>query len=196
VTGSSGPARDDLLEEAGPGAPAGTGPPGAAPDLAGLIRAAVRDELDTVLPHVLAALKRDRAFDDLSERLTQAERRLEARRERPLAVSVHRLLNRLRHLDFDQEIKASLEAGLVKILTDAGFEEMGQAGDPYDPDRHDALGGQVIHGAGTVTDVDATGLSSFGDVVVRAQVQVAPVTRVQPQAGAPTEQESATEPVQ
>jgi hypothetical protein len=157
--------------------------------LGGLVRAAVRDELDGILPHVVAAIKRDRAFDELSDRLSNAERLLAARRERPLAVAVHRLLNRLRHLDFDQAVKTSLADELVKILADAGFEETGRVGEDYDPSRHEALSGRATDGMATVTEVDARGLSSFGDVVVRAQVKVAPRTDTQPKGTAPAAEE-------
>jgi hypothetical protein len=158
----------------------GTGAAQEAPDLAGLVRSAVRDELDELLPHVLAAVKRDRAFDELSERLSKAERLLATRRERPLAVAVHRFLSRLRHLDFDQAVKDSLAGELVKILADAGFTETGQVGEDYDPDRHDALAGRAVDGKGTVSAVDASGLASFRDVVVRAQVHVTPPAGIPP----------------
>jgi hypothetical protein len=160
------------------------GEPEAKEDLPALIRAAVAQELEGILPYVLAAIKRDRAFDELSDRLSKAERRLEARRERPLAVAVHRLLNRMRHLDFDSGIKKSLETEFVRILTDAGFDETGQVGEKYDPSRHEALRGRAIDGKATVTEVDAPGLSSCGDVIVRAQVKVVPETTPRPQRAA------------
>jgi hypothetical protein len=164
----------------------------AGPDLAGLVRAAVHAELDQILPYVVDAIKKNNAFDEMKDRLGRAERVVAARRERPLAVAVHRLLIRLRHLDFDQAVKASLDTELVKILTEAGFEEIGRVGEDYDPARHDALGGRVIDGNGTVTEVDARGLGSFGDIVVRAQVQVAPHGNAAPAATAAAK--PATEP--
>jgi hypothetical protein len=142
--------------------------------LAQVIGDAVRAQLDEVLPHVVTAIRQNHAFDELNTRLSRAERRLETRRERPLVVALHGLLIRLRHLEFDPEIKDSLGAELVKILHNAGFDETGRTGEQFDPERHDALGGRTSHGKGTVTSVYATGLSSFGDVIVRAQVEVAP----------------------
>lgn len=189
-------ARDGAPEDDGPAAAGAVGTAAVAEGLAEVVCAAVRDELDGILPHVLAAIKRDRAFDELSSRLSRAERRLEARRERPLAVGVHRLLNRLRHLDFDPAVKDSLEAELVKLLDDAGFDEVGRVGEEYDPARHDALGGRVIDGKGSVTEIHARGLSSFGDVVVRAQVRVSPRADVQAEADEPRDRESATKPPQ
>jgi hypothetical protein len=155
--------------------------PASAPDpdpmvlqMAQVIGDSVRAQLDEVLPHVVTAIRQNHAFDELNTRLSRAERRLETRRERPLVVALHGLLIRLRHLEFDPEIKGSLDAELVKILQDAGFDEIGRTGEQFDLERHDALGGRTSRGKGTVTAVYATGLSSFGDVIVRAQVEVAP----------------------
>jgi hypothetical protein len=142
--------------------------------LAPLVRSAVRDEFDQVLPHLLAALKRDRAFDDMAKRLRDAEARLDARRERPIAVALLALLHRVRHLQLDPVIQDSLDSELVTILRAAGFEQIGVAGERFDPDRHDALEGRTAGGAGTVDTVFATGLISYGDVVARAQVRVVP----------------------
>lgn len=161
----------------GPSAPGGVTPSGGdAPgaELTALVRTAVRDEFDEIAPHVVAALNRNRAFDELSARLSQAERRLEGRRERPLVVAVHRLLNRLRHLDFDAQVKKALEADLVTILQDVGFDETGQVGDDYDPARHVALEGRAAEGRATIAEVLAPGLACLSDVIVRAQVRIVP----------------------
>jgi hypothetical protein len=178
--GTDGPGR-------GPGAgggaqdPAGTrtGPQSADPaELTRLIRAAVHDELNWLPDHVLNQVRRDRAFDALNDRLRSAERRLETRRERPLIVAVHRMLNRLRRLDFDQAVKDSLEAELVKILASAGMTETGQVGEEYDADRHEALEGTTADdGTATVAEVLAPGLGAFDEVVIRSLVRIAPADR-------------------
>lgn len=178
--GTDGPGR-------GPGAggdaqgPAGarTGPLSADPaELTRLIRAAVHDELNWLPDHVLDQVRRDRAFDALNDRLRRAERRLETRRERPLIVAVHRMLNRLRRLDFDQAVKDSLEAELVKILASAGMTETGQVGEEYDADRHEALEGTTADdGTATVAEVLAPGLGAFDEVVIRSLVRIAPADR-------------------
>ena len=159
--------------------PAGAGGPDTLPadpaELTRLIRAAVHDELNWLPDHVLDRVKRDQAFDALSDRLRRAERRLETRRERPLIVAVHRMLNRLRRLDFDQAVKDSLAAELVKILASAGMTETGQVGEKYDADRHEALEGTTADdGTATVAEVLAPGLSSLDEVVVRSLVRIAP----------------------
>jgi hypothetical protein len=141
------------------------------------IRAAVHAEFDDVLPHVVEALRRNNAFDEINERLRLAERRIEARQERPVIVGVHRMLDRIRHLDFDEAIKQALEDDIVRVLTDAGYEETGQAGEAYDPSRHDAIGGRAVDGMAMVTKVHTHGLVAFGDVVVRAKVEISPGTQ-------------------
>lgn len=140
--------------------------------LAGEVRQAMREELDQVLPHLLGALKRDRAFDALAARLQETERRLEAHRERPMAVAVHRVLCRLRRLALDGDARAALDAELVEVLTEAGFEEFGAVGEPFDPARHEALAGEVQDGRAVVVELYATGLGCFGQVVTAAQVRV------------------------
>lgn len=150
----------------GPGLPAGASE---------AIRAAVHAEFDEVLPHVVAALRRNNAFDEINDRLRAAERRIEARQERPVIIGVHRVLDRTRHLDFDQAIRQALEDDLTAILTQAGYEETGRVGEDYDPARHDAIDGRALDGKAVITKVYAHGLGSFGDVVIRAKVEISPV---------------------
>lgn len=199
-TASGGTAADETAADAGGPATAepgidgpGPGAGGGAQDSAGttpgplsadpaeltrLIRVAVHDELSWLPDHVLDQIRRDRAFDALNDRLRSAERRLETRRERPLIVAVHRMLNRLRRLDFDQAVKDSLEAELVKILASAGMTETGQVGEEYDADRHEALEGTTADdGTATVAEVLAPGLGAFDEVVIRSLVRIAPADR-------------------
>jgi len=188
----------------GPDSPSGRGPAGSSAEpavaiadlpvgVAEAVRTAVHAEFDQVLHYVVEALRRNNAFDELSDRLRTAERRLEARRERPLVVAVYRLLDHLRHFDFDQAIKAALEAEIVKMLNDAGFAETGQVGEAYDPVRHEGIDGRVVAGKAKVTKVDVHGLSSFGDVVFRAKVQVAPVSAAGPPAALADQRKSSRE---
>jgi molecular chaperone GrpE (heat shock protein) len=146
--------------------------PAATEQLAEDLRQAIRGELDEVVPHLVAALKRDRAFDALTERLAQAEQRLEARRERPMAVAVLRALHQLRHLDFEPTVKRTLDHELTTVLNAAGFQETGAAGEPFDPARHQPLSGASQGGDGVVAEVYASGLTCFDDVILRAQVRV------------------------
>jgi uncharacterized protein with beta-barrel porin domain len=148
-------------------------PPGVAEE----IRAAVYAEFTPVLDYVAEALARNKAFEEMSDRLRAAERRLEARRERPLVAAAHRLLDRLRHLEFDPVVKRELEADIVKMLRDAGFEETGQVGEAYDPVWHEAIEGRAVDSRARVSKVHTRGLKCLGDVVFRARVQILPEPR-------------------
>jgi len=163
--------------------PAGeTGPKAAAAlpaEVVAEIRAAVHAEFTPVLHYVADAVGRNSAFDELSDRLRAAERRLEARRERPLVGAVYHLLDRLRHLAFDPVVKRELEAEILRMLYDAGFEETGRVGEEYDPAMHEAIDGRAVAGRARVTEVYTRGLGCLGDVVFRAKVQVLPEPRPQ-----------------
>jgi molecular chaperone GrpE len=138
------------------------------------VRVAVHAEFDEVLHYVVEALRRNKAFEELNDRLRTAERRLDARRERPIVVAVYNVLDRLRHFDFNEAVKNALEADIVKLLNAAGFQETGQVGEEYDPARHEAIEGRGIDGRATVTQVHTRGLSTFGDIVFRARVEISP----------------------
>jgi hypothetical protein len=153
------------LSEAEPELPAGA---------TGAIRAAVHAEFDEVLPYLVEALRRNNAFDEISDRLRTAERRIESRQERPVIIGLHRVLDRIRHLDFDQAIKQALNEDIAQVLGAAGYQETGQVGEDYDPARHDAIDGRAADGKAVVTKVHSYGLISFSDVVVRAKVEISP----------------------
>jgi molecular chaperone GrpE (heat shock protein) len=154
---------EDLTRE--PGLPAAA---------ADAIRAAVHAEFDEVLPYVLEALRRNNAFDEINDRLRRAEGRIQARQERPVIIGVHRVLDRIRHLEFDLAVKQALADDIARVLTDAGYQETGQVGEDYDPIRHDAIDGRAVDGKAVVTMVHTHGLTSFGDVVARAKVEISP----------------------
>jgi molecular chaperone GrpE (heat shock protein) len=87
---------------------------------------------------------------------------------------MHLVLKRIRHFDFDQTIKQALADDVARVLTEAGYEETGRTGEDYDPARHDAIDGRAVDGKALVTKVHTHGLTSFGDVVVRAKVEISP----------------------
>jgi molecular chaperone GrpE (heat shock protein) len=138
------------------------------------IRAAVHAEFDAVLPYVVEALRQNNAFDEISDRLRTAEGRIRSRQERPVIIGLHGVLDRIRHLDFDQEVKQALDHDLMRVLGDAGFQETGEAGEGYDPARHHAIEGRAEGGQAVVTKVHSHGLASFGEVVVLAKVEISP----------------------
>ena len=143
-------------------------------DASEAIRAAVHAEFDEVLPYLVEALRRNNAFDEINDRLRKAEHRIESRQERPVLLGLHRVLDRLRHFDLDHGIKQALEEDLTRVLDEAGDQETGHVGEDYDPARHDAIDGRAVDGKASVTKVHSRGLISFGDVVVRAKVEIAP----------------------
>jgi molecular chaperone GrpE (heat shock protein) len=158
---------------------------GLAAGVAEAVRAAVRAEVEPILPYVVQALDRNSELGNLNDRLRTAERRIAARQERPLVAAVHGLLDRVRHFDFDPDIKSAIEADIVQMLNDAGYEETGRIGEAYDPARHQAIGGQAVDGAARVAEVHTCGLSCFGDVVFRAKVQLAADPAPRPWPGVP-----------
>ncbi len=144
----------------------------AAADLEVPLRRAIRDEFDEVVPHLVAALKRNEAFDELVTRLDKAEKRLAERERRPLVSGLVRLLHRIRRTEFDAQVKDSLVEELEALLGGAGYEEFGDVGEPFDAVRHEAIEGTVDGGRAVVREIYEQGLETLGEVVVRASVRV------------------------
>ncbi|MGV1049826.1 MAG: nucleotide exchange factor GrpE [Solirubrobacterales bacterium] len=155
-----------------PAAPAAA-PPGveAAPDQDPL-PAAVRHEFDQVLPHVVAALKRHDGVTELRRRLDEAEKRLADREQRPLVAGLRRVLAIVRRLDFDPAAKEAIASELERVLVGAGYQEFGEVGETFDPQRHEAVTGEASEGSAVVTELLEPGLETLGEVVARAKVGV------------------------
>jgi len=136
------------------------------------MRAAVREELDEVVPHLIAALKRNDGVADLVRRLDDAERRLAARDQRPIVSRLYRLVGLVRRLDLPDEVREMLLEELLDVLRGAGYSEFGAVGEPFDPVRHQALDADVIDGAAVVAGVYEPGLETLGEVVTPARVRV------------------------
>jgi hypothetical protein len=135
--------------------------------------AAIRHELDQVLPHLVAALKRQDAVAELRRRLDLAEKRLSEREGRPLIRGLRDTLGFVRGLDFDPEAKEAITTKLERVLVGAGYEEFGEPGEAFDPARHEALAGEAPAGSAVVAGLIEPGLETLGEVVVRAKVEVA-----------------------
>jgi hypothetical protein len=135
--------------------------------------AALRDDFAQVLPHLVAALKRDEAVGGLLTRLDVAERKLEARSVHPLVLGVVKLLHRVRQLQPQTGDLRSVETELLQILSAQGLEEFGRAGEAFDPLRHRPLVGVLDNGAGVVSELHSSGFEIAGQVVIRADVSVA-----------------------
>lgn len=136
------------------------------------MRAAVREELDEVVPHIVAALKRNDGVADLVRRLDDAERRLAARDQRPLIARLYRLVGLVRRLDLPDEVREMLLDELLDVLRGAGYSEFGAVGEPFDPVRHQALDAGALDGAAVVAGVYEPGLETLGEVVIPARVRV------------------------
>jgi molecular chaperone GrpE (heat shock protein) len=134
---------------------------------------AVRHEFDQVLPHIVAALKREDGVAELRRRLDLAEKRLADRGKRPLIRGLRQVLMLARTLDFETDPKEAITMELERVLIGAGYEEFGEAGEGFDPARHEALSGEAPTGAPIVTAVIEPGLETLGEVVVRAKIEVA-----------------------
>jgi hypothetical protein len=134
--------------------------------------AAVRHEFDQVLPHIVTALKRQDGVAELSRRLDVAEKQLAAREQRPLVASLKRVLTKVRGLDFEPDAKETITMELEQLLIGAGYVEFGEVGEPFDPERHEAIGGEAPEGSPVVVVLRDLGLETLGEIVVRARVEV------------------------
>lgn len=144
----------------------------AAPDRDSELSVALRHELDQVLPHVVTALKRHDGVAELRRRLDLAEKRLADRGQRPLVAGLRRVLAMVRRLDFDADAKEAISSELERVLVGAGYEEFGEAGESFDPLRHEAVDATAGEGTTVVLELLEPGLETLGEVVVRAKVEV------------------------
>lgn len=137
------------------------------------LAAAVRQEFDQVLPHVVTALKRHDGVAELRRRLDLAEKRLADREQRPLVAGLRRVLAITRRLDFDPDAKEAISSELERVLVGAGYEEFGEVGETFDPQRHEAVVGEAGEGSAVVSELFEPGLETLGEIVARAKVGVA-----------------------
>lgn len=133
---------------------------------------AVRQELDQVLPHVVTALKRHDGVEELRRRLDVAEKRLADREQRPLVNGLRRVLAMVRKLDFDPDARDAIASELERVLVGAGYQEFGEIGESFDPQRHEVIEGTAGEGTAVVVALLEPGLETLGEVVARAKVEV------------------------
>lgn len=145
-------------------------------ELTDIVRGAVRAELDQVLPHVVAALKRNEAVAALTQRLDRAEKQVAEQGQRPLIRGLHGMLGTVRRLDFDGRVKDAIVGELERLLVGAGYTEFGEVGEPYDPQRFDAIAGEASDGRAFVSEVFEPGLETLGMTLVKAKVRVTPTS--------------------
>jgi molecular chaperone GrpE (heat shock protein) len=114
-------------------------------------------------------------YRDTQVRMRTLETRLRTRQERPLITRIANLLSDIRRLQSAEDIKIHVEEALSDALVSAGYQEMGTAGDQFDPHWHEPVSGSVGK-AGIVTQVHRRGLACHGDVIIKAMVHVEPVS--------------------
>lgn len=143
-------------------------------DLSGRL-ATLQQQFDTVLPPLVAVLKREASVEELQQRLVRAEKESNAHRALPLAVAVMRALHNIRQTTVDPTARSIIEHELLAALAHQGFVEFDPLGEIFDPDRHTAVAADESVGPQRiVVEVYATGFTLGALIVVKAQVRAGP----------------------
>jgi molecular chaperone GrpE (heat shock protein) len=114
-------------------------------------------------------------FEDTQYRMRVLESRLRNRQERPLLVRIATLLADVRRLEAAEDIKTHVEEALMAALNGLGYQEIGQEGETFDPLLHEPVSGATGK-SGIVRNVFSSGLECHGDVLIKARVDVEPIT--------------------
>lgn len=112
-------------------------------------------------------------YGDTQARMRVLETRIRNRQERPLITQLANLLVEVRRLESAEDVKVHAEQAMLRALNSVGYQEMGSAGEPFDPFRHEPMSGSVGK-SGIVTRVHRRGLECYGDVIIKAMVEVEP----------------------
>jgi molecular chaperone GrpE (heat shock protein) len=112
-------------------------------------------------------------YRDTEVRIRVLETRLRNRQERPLIVRIANLLSDVRRIESAEDVKIHVEETILDVLTSVGYQEMGAEGDQFDPGFHEPLSGSAGR-ASVVTRVHRRGLACYGDVIIKAKVDVKP----------------------
>ena len=131
---------------------------------------AIRDDLERIAAHLVPFLKS--SYADTLARLDRAERQLASRRDRPVIAGIHDVLCSVRRLQNEPNLGGAVEELLVNLLDRAGYREFGDVGDDFDPAWYEAIGGETERGRGRVVRVYRRGLACYGDLFIRASVEV------------------------
>lgn len=132
---------------------------------------ALQGDLTLVISHLVPFLKAQQGVGALQERIDRLERQRAARLERPLINGVAAALGHLRRADLDPAVAAAVEGELVRALTEAGCQEFDPLGEAFDPSRHNAVAAEAADRP-VVTAVHRRGVESFGDIIIKASVNV------------------------
>lgn len=112
-------------------------------------------------------------YGDTQARMRVLETRIRNRQERPLVTQMANLLVEVRRLESVEDVKVHVEQAMLRALNSIGYQEMGSAGEPFDPFRHEPVSGSVGK-SGIVARVHRRGLECYGDVIIKAAVEVEP----------------------
>jgi molecular chaperone GrpE (heat shock protein) len=143
-------------------------------------QALLRLDFEKLAAHVGPLLARQTR--EAEARMRMLETRLRTRQERPLIVRVANLLAEVRRIESAEDVSVHVEEALLEALTSAGYQEMGAKGDQFDPGFHEPMSGSVGR-AGIVSHVHRRGLSCYGDVLIKAKVDVEPVPEPETEQG-------------
>ncbi|MBO0820082.1 MAG: nucleotide exchange factor GrpE [Nocardiopsaceae bacterium] len=134
----------------------------------------LRNEFERLAGAVMPLLTKQ--YSESQQRMRVLETRLRNRQERPLIIVMANLLSDVRRLTDGDDVKAHVEETLADALARAGYQEMGSVGDQFDPAWHEAVSGSVGASArsGVVTQVYSRGLACYGEVIIKARVEVGP----------------------
>jgi hypothetical protein len=132
----------------------------------------LREDFERLAASVTPLLAKQ--YLDTQARVRVLETRLRNRQERPLIVRMANLLSDVRRIESAEDIKIHVEETMVDLLTSAGYQEMGAEGDQFDPDFHEPMSGSAGRES-VVTRVYRRGLACYGDVLIKAKVDVGPV---------------------
>jgi molecular chaperone GrpE (heat shock protein) len=113
-------------------------------------------------------------YRDTEVRMRALETRLRNRQERPLIIQLANLLSDVRRIESAEDVKIHVEETILDVLTGVGYQEMGAEGDQFDPGFHEPLSGSAGRES-VVTRVHRRGLACYGDVIIKAKVDVEPV---------------------
>jgi molecular chaperone GrpE (heat shock protein) len=119
---------------------------------------------------------------DVENRMRMLETRLRTRQERPLIVRMANLLADVRRIESAEDVRIHVEEAMLEALTSTGYQEMGAKGDQFDPSFHEPMSGSVGR-AGIVSHVHRRGLSCYGDVIIKAKVDVEPAVEPENEQG-------------
>jgi hypothetical protein len=129
----------------------------------------IRADFERLAANVAPLLTKQ--YRETDTRMRVLETRLRNRQERPLIIRMANLLSDVRRIESGEDVKVHAEETLLDILTSAGYQEFGSEGDQFDPGFHEPMSGSAGRES-VVSRVHRRGLACYGDVIIKAKVDV------------------------